>query len=97
MIKLGAVTHVEEVPMEHGSLLQDVDFFLKRINAEEAEYTILETDFYRELILEAANGRQSRGAADSAKEILQELFDHHPGTVDAYLKIIHRRQEELKK
>lgn len=85
--------HVEYV----GTNLSDKSLLLfRRVNANEANSVILSAATYRELILAASDGRMSRGAADSCKEILQELFEECEGAVDAYFRIIKKRGEEGK-
>ena len=59
---------------------------LRRTNAEEATYTILDTKHYRELIETAANGQCAAKALSELKEIFTLIFDKCPEAADIYLK-----------
>jgi hypothetical protein len=90
-VKPGAITHVEwNGYWDTGETV----LTFKRVNAEEAKFTILDHEHYKELILAAADGRQSRGAADISRKIIHELLDALPGASDAYLRIIRRIEKE---
>ncbi len=85
------VTHVQY----EGTNIDDQNLELfRRVNAPEAQYVVLESPHYRELIRAAADGRVARAAADMAKKIVGELLDGNPQAVDLYFKIIRDRERE---
>ena len=81
---LGTITHVEETDR----LEKHSEFRFSRVNAAEADFVILKSKHYRELIRVAADGRIARSAADTAKSILADLFEKCPAAVDVYFKIV---------
>ena len=94
MTDLTAITHTQH----EGTNIRDRNLELfRRVNAEEATYTILKSEHYRELIRLAADGRVATVAYSEMRKIMHELFDTCPQAGDAYLKAAKKNAEEAKK
>jgi hypothetical protein len=65
----------------------------QRVNAREAEFVILESKHYLELIRAAADGRVAKAALKESSKVLQELFVTCDGAADAYLMAVGRMGE----
>ena len=85
------ITHVQYEGADPDD--RGLDLF-RRVNASEAEYVVLESPHYRELIRAAADGRVARAAAEMAKKIVGELLEGNPAAVDLYFKVIRDREKE---
>ena len=83
--ELGMVTHADYV----GTNIDDQTLLLfRRKNPAEAQFVILASEHYLELIRAAADGRIRNKALQESAAILREIFDTCPTAADIYLKIL---------